>query len=431
MGSEARGTVKDGKWEITFKAKEATDEPQTLTVEDDCGNKLSYKDILVGDVWLIGGQSNAVRTISATGVHVTINKSLPLRVFQQDETDVWNNRDLSAQPCEDVINQKRRWKAATSSAVSLFSALGWFTGSRIAEETGVPVGVICMAAGAASISELMPKEVADTFGYTKGIYVNASEHYNGLMHPFLNLKFTAMVFFQGEAEGGTNSYPASKTYARDFEALMTELRNRWGFDFPIYNVQISDYPGQECETHWTHVGEVRAQQYDAYKAMSGIRLIPSYDIGSKSTDPDGAHSPYKKELADRIVNIALADLYGIGKAEDALAPEPSDIKVISSTGEEKEIEIKFKYTGGGLTSLSKTDKVSGFVYGSTEHPYDEGSTAVSGTIVSADTVRMTVPAGCGYIGYACEQRTVLKDVPTAQLYNSNGLPALAFYLELK
>ena len=277
----------------------------------------------------------------------------------------------------------------------------------------------------------MPKEIADMFGYTKGIYVNASEHYNGLMHPFLNMKFKAMVFFQGEAEGGTNSNPSSSTYARDFEALMTELRNRWGFDFPVYNVQISDYPGEECETNWTHVGEVRSQQYDAYKKMTGIRLIPSYDIGSKSTDPDGAHSPYKKALADRIVALALADLYNKGSEDDALAPEPDEINVISSTDEEKVIEIKFKNTGSGLVSLSGTDAVSGFVYGNTVHPYGAGSTTVNGTIVSNDTVRVIVSAGCKYIGYACTQRTMEKDVPTAQLYNSNDLPALAFDLKIK
>lgn len=432
MGDEAVGTVKNGKWEIEFSAKQATKESQTLTVEDTCGNTVSFTDVLVGDVWIIGGQSNAKVTISYIKQSVTVPKNLPLRVFMQDENDVLDNREAAKNPCEDVINPKRIWRTASKISASTFSALGWYFGSRLASDTDVPVGAICMAAGAASIAELMPKELADEFGYVKGIFAAPGEHYNGLMHPFLRMKFKGMVFFQGEAEGGTNSVPSSPEYARDFEALMTELRSRWGFDFPIYNVQISDYPGEETETNWTHVGEVRTKQYDAYKNMAGVRLIPSFDLGSKSTDREGAHSPYKKELADRIADLVLADIYGIGSADKALAPEPESVTVVSSSADEKVIDIKFKNTGSGLVSLSKTDVVSGFACGETEHPYDDVLTEVSGKITSADTVRVTVPGDAEYIGYACMKRTATEnDVLKTQLYSSNNLPALAFYLELK
>ena len=432
MGDEARGTVKDGKWEIAFAPKSATATPQKLTVEDNCGNKIEIQDILVGDVWVMGGQSNAKATVSMLKLNFPVDKSVPMRVFMQDETDVWNNREAAKQPCEDVINPSRKWRTGSKTAAYSFSALGWFIGYRLAQETGVPQGVVCMAAGAASIAELMPIELVNQFGYTKGIYVGPAEHYNGLMHPFLKMKFKAMVFFQGEAEGGTNSVPTSYNYARDLEALIAEYRNRWGFDFPVYNVQISNYTGEECETYWTHVGEVRAQQYDAYKVMTGTRLTPSFDLGSKSTDPDGAHSPYKKELADRIVDLALADLYGTGSADDALAPEPEQITVVSTTDTEKVIEIKFANAGEGLVSLSGTSEASGFVCGKAVHPYSSTCRTVSGEIISADTVRVTVPADAVYIGYACMQLTATSDdVLIPQLYNSHDLPPLAFYLQFE
>ena len=432
MGDEARGTVKDGKWEIAFAAKSANTTGQTLTVEDSCGSKIEIKDILIGDVWVMGGQSNAKATVSMLKMNLTVDKSVPLRIFMQDENDVINNRTAAKEPCEDTINPARKWKAASKGNAYSFSALGWCIGYRIAQETGIPQGVICTAAGAANIAELMPIEIANQFNYTKGIFVAPAEHYNGLMHPFLKMKFKAMVFFQGEAEGGGNSVPTSSNYARDLEALITELRSRWGFDFPVYNVQLSNYTGEECETYWTHVGEVRSQQYDAYKVMSSMRLIPSYDIGSKSTDPDGAHSPYKQELAARITDLALAELYGIGNAADALAPEPEQITVVSTTDKEKVVEIKFANVGEGLTSLSGTSEASGFVYGKTVHPYTYGNKTATGQIISADTVRVTVSADCKYIGYACMQLTATSDdVLIPQLYNSFNLPPLAFYLELK
>lgn len=432
MGEQALGKVKDGKWKITFSAQEATREPQTLTVEDSCGNTVTYSDILIGDVWVVGGQSNAVRTISLTGSSgLTIDTSLPVRVFQQDETDVWNNKETASTPCEDVINERRAWRTSKRSTALNSTALGWYVITRLAQVTNVPQGVVCTAAGAASMAELMPKELADSFGYKKGIYVNPGDMYNGLTHPFLNMKFKGMIFFQGESEGGGNSVPSSTTYARDFKAYMNELRSRWGFDFLIYNIQLSNYVGEECETYWTHVGEVRAQQYDAYKVMSGIRLIPSYDLGSKTTDPDGAHSPRKKDLADRVSSVILADVYDTGAEGDVLAPEPVEITVVSSTSEGKVLDIKFTNVGTGLSSLSGTDTVSGFVYGKTAHPYTYGNVKTSGTIISADTVRVTVSAAAKYIGYASMAQTAENDVPITELYNSNDLPALAFYLEIK
>ena len=432
MGDEARGTVKDGKWEIGFAPKSANATGQTLTVEDSCGSMIEIKDVLIGDVWVMGGQSNAKATVSMLKLNLTVDKTVPLRIFMQDENDVINNRTAAKTPCEDTINPARKWKTASKGNAYSFSALGWYIGYRLAQETGIPQGVICMAAGAANIAELMPIELANQFNYTKGIFVAPAEHYNGLMHPFLKMKFKAMVFFQGEAEGGGNSVPSSSNYARDLEALITELRSRWGFDFPVYNVQLSNYTGEECETYWTHVGEVRSQQYDAYKVMSNMDLIPSYDIGSKNTDADGAHSPYKQALADRITDLALAELYGKGNTEDALAPEPAEITVVSETASEKVIEIKFANVGEGLTSLSGTSEASGFVYGKTVHPYTYGNKSVSGQIISADTVRVTVSADCKYIGYACMQLTATKDdVLIPQLYNSYNLPPLAFYLELK
>ena len=208
MGDEAVGTVKNGKWEIECSAKQATKESQTLTVEDTCGNTVSFTDVLVGDVWIIGGQSNAKVTISYIKQSVTVPKNLPLRILMQDENDVLDNREAAKNPCEDVINPKRIWRTASKISASTFSALGWYFGSRLASDTDVPVGAICMAAGAASIAELMPKELADEFGYVKGIFAAPGEHYNGLMHPFLRMKFKLNTNKRNvEACAGSNSAP--------------------------------------------------------------------------------------------------------------------------------------------------------------------------------------------------------------------------------
>ena len=424
MDDEARATVADGKWEMTFSPKAATAEPQILTIDDSCGNTVKFEDVLVGDVYVVGGQSNAEITLA--NYWDVANKQIydntrPLRLFQQGADYVIAHKKDAKEPWDDVENPQWSWKTATKANSVAFSALGYFLGDKLVDETGVPIGVVVTAANGAKINELMPENLVTQFKYKVGGNVSPSAYYNVLVHPFLNMQFKAMVFFQGESEGFTGANPTPKKYARDFEALMTEYRRLWGFDFPIYNVQLSDYTAEGSKT-CTNVGLVRSQQYDAYKAMTGIRLIPSYDLGSKEGYSNYFHSPYKKELAQRIAAIILAEQYGKGVLEDTLAPEPVEIKL---SDDKTYFTVKFKNVGEGLKSTSGDNKVSGFAVGKIAK-----LTAAEAEIISADTVKVYVPEGANTsgIGYAAITH-VTSD--TVQLYNSHDIPALAFYLEVK
>jgi sialate O-acetylesterase len=55
--AEAEATGEKGRWEVTFPAREASAEPQTLTVTAGT-EKIELGNIVVGDVWVMYGQSN-------------------------------------------------------------------------------------------------------------------------------------------------------------------------------------------------------------------------------------------------------------------------------------------------------------------------------------------------------------------------------------
>ena len=442
MGDEALGKVKGGKWEITFSPKAATFDPQDLTVEDSCGNKIEFTDILVGDVWLIGGQSNAEATskdIPECYSQLEFGADKPIRIFHQGALFVIENPDLAKEPSDDIINPAWKWGKANRQNVSGFSLLGWFFGDKLAATTNVPIGVVSIAASGASMSELMPKELTEKFSYTKAFGAGVNHYYNALTHPFLNMKFKGLVFCQGESEAFPGANPPPHNYARDFEALMTELRARWGFDFPIYNIQLTDYTEQSTQStlngeynggYVPNVGIVRAQQYDAYKNMDGVRLVASYDLGAdEGYNRSGGflHSPYKKELGERVADLVLADIYGIGSLEAQLPPEPVEVKVVSTENGEKTINIKFKNVGEGLVATDGGDTVTGFLSSRSDTPSPTYIKETTGKIISADTVQIVVPgtAKAVNVGYACMANIKKTSV---KLVNSYGMPVLAFYL---
>ena len=423
MSDEARGEVVDGKWEMTFSKKKATFEPQTLTVDDSCGNTVTISDILVGDVWLIGGQSNAEITLMEYPKiypDLPYDETKPLRIFQQGARYVIDHKSEMSEPRDDVVNKLWKWKTASRRASLEFSAVGWFMGNKLVDESGVPIGVVCVCASGSRISELMPKSLADQFKYkNNGGNVGVSEYYNAIIHPFIKMKFKAMVFIQGESESAAGANPSAKKYSRDLQALMEEYRKEWGFEFPIYNVQLTDYTAQSLKTGWLNVGYIRAQQYNVYKNMTGMKLIPTYDIGSDENDPNYMHSPYKEALAKRIANLALAEFYGKGSVEEAMAPEPEEIVV---SDDKTYVTVRFKYVGEGLRSLTGDSRFAGFAFGAVTD-----LTEAEAEIISKDTVKVYVPEGVKLtgIGYACI--THLEKGVGAQLYSSNDLPALAFY----
>lgn len=427
MDDEARAEVADGKWEITFAAKEMTKEPQVMTIEDSCGNSIAINDILIGDVWIIGGQSNAEATathLPDVKQYIKVDENRLLRILHQSADDVIGNRKEAKEPRDTLINSNRKWVKETKSSIGNVTLLGLFLGERLTDDTGIPIGIISVAANGAKINEFMPKELVDEFKYRLGGNVGPSEYYNALVNPFIRIKFKAMVFFQGESEAFNNANPTPKKYARDLLALFSNWRGKWGFDFPIYNIQLSDYTAKAL-SGMPNTGYIRSQQYNAYTSMEGVRLIPSYDLGAMEGYWNYMHSPKKKELANRVADLALAEQYGIGSVNDALAPEP---ETVTLSADKTYVTVKFKNVGTGLVSYTGDNTFAGFTFGQINLPSKHA--AATGEIISEDTVRINIPEGIKLtgIGYACQPHVTKAD---CQLFNSNGLPSLAFYYTLQ
>ena len=133
----------DGRWRVDLPAMKAGG-PFELTV-----NEQRIKDVMVGDVWLLSGQSN---------IDVTIERVYPnytdeidrfsfdkVRLFRvQNETSTHGVKD-------DIRPTGINWKPLTKQNAWLFSAVGSFLGKRLFEEKGVPQGIIVNSWGGTPI----------------------------------------------------------------------------------------------------------------------------------------------------------------------------------------------------------------------------------------------------------------------------------------
>ena len=133
----------DGRWRVDLPKMKAGG-PFQLTV-----NELTIDNVLIGDVWLLSGQSNIDVTIERVYPnypdeidHFSLDKVRLFRV--QNETSTHGVKD-------DIRPTNINWKPLTKENAWFFSAVGSFLGKRMFEETGVPQGVIVNSWGGTPI----------------------------------------------------------------------------------------------------------------------------------------------------------------------------------------------------------------------------------------------------------------------------------------
>lgn len=126
-------TGADGKWKVELNLKSEGQGPYDLVIEG--ANKVTVKDVVVGEVWVCSGQSNMELSMTkAFGVEAEI--ALPanplLRQFHAAYIAL-------PTPQDDVAG---KWEIASPETVKNFTAVGYFFGKKLQTELQVPVGLI-------------------------------------------------------------------------------------------------------------------------------------------------------------------------------------------------------------------------------------------------------------------------------------------------
>ena len=163
-----------GRWRVDLPKMKAGG-PYELTV-----NNLQFTDVLIGDVWLLSGQSNIDVTIERVYPQYTQEidtyENPQIRLFRvQNNTSTHGVKD-------DILSTSINWKPVTKQNAWLFSAAGYFLGKRMFEKTKVPQGIIVNSWGgtpieawisADSLQRDYPMLVKRTAFYQNDEYVKA------------------------------------------------------------------------------------------------------------------------------------------------------------------------------------------------------------------------------------------------------------------
>lgn len=137
-----------GKWSAELPPFKVDHKPTMLEVTGN--NKLTFRDVLIGDVYLASGQSNMEWSLerSKNGKEIALAAKDPeVRVF-------YIKHNALKDPGFDVPGE---WKVENYAAVKGVSGVGYQFAKEMRAATGNPVGLICSYWGGAAAEAFIPR----------------------------------------------------------------------------------------------------------------------------------------------------------------------------------------------------------------------------------------------------------------------------------
>ena len=176
-----------GRWRIDLPKMKAGG-PYTLEVRGEREEVREITDVLIGDVWLLSGQSNidvVIQRVYPQYVQEIDSYENPqIRLFRvRNETSIHGVKD-------DILPTSINWLPLKKKNAWSFSAVGYFLGKRMFEKTKVPQGIIVNSWGGTpieawiSMDALMtdyPVLVKRVAFYQNDDYVKLQEQANGTL----------------------------------------------------------------------------------------------------------------------------------------------------------------------------------------------------------------------------------------------------------
>jgi len=155
-------TDAEGKWKVTFPSMKAGG-PYEMHLQGK--NKLTLKDILIGDIWLCAGQSNMVHQM---GLHdITYAEDIANANFPEIRQFWVPTATSLGGPSQEL--KQGAWKWANTENVRDFSAVAYFFARAIYERYHIPIGIINSSVGGTPIEAWTSEEGLKDFSSIQAV----------------------------------------------------------------------------------------------------------------------------------------------------------------------------------------------------------------------------------------------------------------------
>ena len=470
----------DSKWMITLDPIPASCEPRKMTISSSISQSPDHQipqslnhqisqslnhqilNILVGEVWIAGGQSNMQFALSDTedAKEVISKADHPgIRCYQVPQIP-YVGADLenpSAYPA------KPEWNVCTPENAGKYPAVAYHFAERIHKALKVPVGIVSCSWGGTSASSWMSEKYlssdkdikvyldeyqtliagidmekyeSDRIAYSAAVerFVKIKEKaisenvagtalnellgpypwpppagpknfqtpcglYHTMVEKIVPYAVKGVIFYQGESDVDKGAL-----YEKLFGRMIQNWRDDWkNPNMPFLFTQITTYgcDGKPDNDDWAIL---REQQLFASRNIPNTAMAVSIDCG----DMIDIHPKNKRPLGERLSLLARAKVYG----QDIECSGPG-FREMKLKGDKA--LLYFDHVGKGL--MAKGGALKGFKVCGADKVFVDARAEIKGDTVEVSSSGMKAPKTVRY-GWA--------NYSEINLFNKDGLPASPF-----
>lgn len=418
-----------GDWRVMLDPMSASFQPLEMHITTDSGEPaVRLQNILVGDIWLCGGQSNMQFLLSKSDHAADATKqpaNEQIRYFYQAFNGAPN-------PLFDCV--RGTWKQDDPHSRQWVSAVAWYFIQEIYQSEQIPVALLQANQGGSSAQMWTPLEdlkgdqefqsyidayttKTQTYDSRKETYLQKKEAgekisiidhygwfpvaaYNAMIHPVQNFTLKGVIWYQGEA----NSAPDD---ALLYRKLFPTMINAWRREFndpelPFLFVQLPNFGGKP-DRDWATLRESQAL---TAKQLDHTGMAITIDVG----ESDNIHPTLKKPVGERLAKIALNKLYN--KPIEYAAPSVQKSEIVGNT-----IMLHFD-----RPIASKDGKpLREFTICGADQQFVEATATIKGNTIIVFCPKVPSPVAVRYAWH---------NDPQVNLFGTNGLPVAPFQTDL-
>lgn len=304
--------------------------------------RIALQDVLVGEVWIAGGQSNMwwqLKNCSSGAEAIAASADAQLRWYDANTAPAEAGY-AAGQPARSIATS---WVASAPEAAPDFAGTAWHFARGLRRELGVPVGIVHLAVPGTAIEPwmrpaLLAKQFPDAVeldrlrqeawparlqaweatvqawkaGGSRGPEPQkpaapgrpGGSLWNGMVAPALPFAARGFIWWQGESNADR-----FQDYRVRFPAMIADWRQQWGLDAaPFIFAELANFGTRDGravdDAPWPAQREAQREAL----MHAGVLRVSMIDVLASATWE--IHPPDKALAGERFLRAALARVYG-------------------------------------------------------------------------------------------------------------------------
>ena len=366
FAGQTKTTISDdnGNWLIKLDPVEVSFQGKEIVVEGK-KNKVTVADVLVGEVWHCGGQSNmewSLRSAREGDLEMQSANYPAMRFIRLPHiARLEPQKDF---PVDNPTSSQGNWRFCTTDQVENCTAVGYYFGLRLHRQLKVPVGLIDTSWGGTMAQHWVSKNTLRKFPEAKPYFdkfeknlndwINGGREegakkrydsdmkeweskrdqaraegkreprrpnfdsyrnpankgqpggmFNGMIMPLANFTVRGVLFYQGENNSFTEGW---KPFGKTFPAVIFDWRKAFDEEeLPFGIIQIAGWSTRRTMEYDMnhHTNIIREIQFKTWKRTPNTGLIVTFDTNASRS----IHPSRKLPVGERSARWALAEVY--------------------------------------------------------------------------------------------------------------------------